>query len=63
MSGDVIFATSERSERVADIISERMDKNHIQNNTPIGITSLLHDQFFWKKMLLVIIVYFLAHSL
>ena len=27
---DVISATSERSERVADIISERMDKNHIQ---------------------------------
>ena len=30
MSEDVISATNERSERVADIISERIDKNHIQ---------------------------------
>ena len=30
MSEDVISATSERNERVADIISERIDKNHIE---------------------------------
>ena len=30
MSEDVISATSERSKRVADIISERMDKNYLQ---------------------------------
>ena len=30
MSDDVISATSERSKQVPDIISKRMDKNHIQ---------------------------------
>ena len=49
MSEDVISATSERSERVADIISKQMDKNH--TNTPIVITSLSHDHFFGKKCL------------
>ena len=29
MSKDLISAMSERSKRVADIISERMDKNHV----------------------------------
>ena len=62
MSEDVISATNERSERVADIISEQMDKK-LYTNTPIVMTSLLHDHFFGKQILLVIIVYFLAHSL
>ena len=30
MSEDVISATSEPSKQVADIIYERMDKNHLQ---------------------------------
>ena len=42
MGGFVISATNE-----ADIISERIDKNHIQINP--FITFLLHDQFLERK--------------
>ena len=58
MSEDVISAMSKGSERVVEIISERMDKSY--TNTPIVITFLLHEHF-WKKMLLIINVYFLGH--
>ena len=55
MSEDGISATGER------IISEQMDKSYIQIHPLLKTFYFMPN--FWKKMPLVIIEYFLAHSL